>query len=109
MPTRKTEVTDNILNIIKKIPFGKVATYGQIGLMAGSPFYARQVAWILHSLSKKENLPWHRVINNKGEISLKQGHGFEKQKLLLKKEGIKFNKNNRIDLVNYLWNPCPDL
>lgn len=104
MTYKRTEITDNIINIIKNIPEGKVATYGQIAVIAGSPYYARQVAWILHSLSKKENLPWHRVINSKGEISLKSGQGFEEQKHLLEIEGISFI-NNKVNLNEYLWNP----
>lgn len=57
--------------IIRRIPEGKVATYGQIAALAGNHRAARQVAWILHSSSKKENLPWHRVVNSQEGISLK--------------------------------------
>ncbi len=94
-----------VIDIIKNIPQGKVATYGQIAAYAGNRRAARQVAYILHSSSRKEDLPWHRVVNNKGSISLKPGHGYEIQKKLLKKEGITFKENNCIDLKRFLWLP----
>jgi methylated-DNA-protein-cysteine methyltransferase-like protein len=93
------------IEIIKQIPEGKVATYGQIAAYAGNPRGARQVAYILHSSSRKENLPWHRVVNSKGGISLKPGSGYGLQKKLLEKEGIIFDKNNCIDLKRFLWWP----
>ncbi len=95
----------NVIKIIKQIPFGKVATYGQIALYAGNHRASRQVAFILNSSSKKENLPWFRIINSKGFISLKPGSGYEIQKNLLENEGIIFNKDNSLDLSKYLWRP----
>jgi methylated-DNA-protein-cysteine methyltransferase-like protein len=94
-----------VIAIIKNIPEGKVATYGQIATYAGNPRAARQVSFILHSSSEKEDLPWHRVINSKGSISLKPGHGYELQKQMLKKEGITFKENDCIDLKRFLWTP----
>ncbi len=94
-----------VIAIIKNIPEGKVATYGQITTYAGNPRAARQVSYILHSSSEKEDLPWHRVINSKGSISLKPGHGYELQKQMLKKEGITFKENDYIDLKHFLWIP----
>jgi methylated-DNA-protein-cysteine methyltransferase related protein len=93
------------VDVIKSIPHGKVATYGQIATLAGNRFGARQVAWILNSLSEKENLPWHRVINSQGKISLKRGAGYEHQKKLLLEEGIKFDKDDRINFKLFLWQP----
>ncbi len=84
--------------VIKQIPCGKVATYGQIAFYAGSARAARQVVWVLHSSSKRDNLPWHRVINGKGKISLKPGLGYELQKSLLEAEGIAFDEADQIDL-----------
>jgi methylated-DNA-protein-cysteine methyltransferase related protein len=63
--------TERAVEIIKNIPEGKVMTYGQIAKLAGSSRGARQVVRILHSMSRKFNLPWHRVINSKGEIGFK--------------------------------------
>jgi len=89
--------------MIRKIPRGKVATYGQIAACAGNPLGARQVVRILHTSSVKDRLPWHRVINRKGQIALKPGHGYEMQKALLQKEGVKFDLYDRIDLKSCLW------
>ncbi|MCK4329853.1 MGMT family protein [candidate division WOR-3 bacterium] len=94
-----------VIDIIKGIPEGKIATYGQIAAYAGNHMAARQVAYILHSSFRKENLPWHRVINSKGCISLKHHHGYELQKKLLKEEGIIFDENDCIDLNRFLWIP----
>jgi len=94
-----------VIEIIIAIPYGKVATYGQIAAYAGNHRASRQVAYILHASSDKENLPWHRVINSQGSISLKPHYGYELQKQLLKKEGVKFKKNNCIDLKRFLWLP----
>jgi methylated-DNA-protein-cysteine methyltransferase-like protein len=95
--------SQEIIEIIKKIPRGKVATYGQIANLAGNRFAARQVVRILHSASKSQKLPWHRVVNSRGTISLKRGHGYEEQKTLLVDEGVVFDKEDRIDLIIYLW------
>jgi methylated-DNA-protein-cysteine methyltransferase-like protein len=97
--------SDKAKQIIKKIPRGKVATYGQVAALAGNPLDARQVAWVLHSSSRKDKLPWHRVINRAGRISLARGQGYETQKALLKKEGLRFGKGDEIDLNLYQWTP----
>lgn len=94
-----------IRDIIKNIPAGKVATYGQIAAYAGNPTGARQVVWVLRSSSQKENLPWHRVVNRKGRISLKPGQGYEVQKALLGEEGVTFDSTDTIDFNQYLWRP----
>ncbi len=92
-----------VIEVIKQIPRGSVATYGQIAALAGNPRAARQVVRTLHSAAEKEHLPWHRVINWKGKISLKPGRGYEQQKALLKKERIVFDSDDRIDLERYQW------
>lgn len=94
-----------VLEIIKKIPKGRVATYGQIARYAGNPQASRQVAYILHSSTEKEKLPWHRVINSKGGISLRSKHGYELQKQMLEREGITFDEENRVDLDSFGWLP----
>ena len=94
-----------ITALIKRIPRGRVATYGHIARLAGNPRGARHVVWALNSSSEKEKLPWHRVINSQGRISLKPGQGFELQKALLEDEGVRFDKNNKVDLDLYLWHP----
>ena len=95
--------SERVKELIKQIPYGKVATYGQIATYAGNPRAARQVAWILHSSSKKDNLPWHRVINSKGRISLPPQRGYGIQKKLLEQEGIIFKEDGSVNLDIYLW------
>ena len=95
--------SERVIELIKKIPPGKVATYGQIAAYAGNPRASRQVAWILHSCSKKDKLPWHRVINSKGHISLPLYRGYELQKKMLETEGIVFKEDESINLKIYLW------
>jgi methylated-DNA-protein-cysteine methyltransferase-like protein len=102
MTNRVTELSVRIKEIIKSIPYGRVATYGQIAARAGNPRAARLVVWILCSSSSKESLPWHRVINRKREISLISGEGYEQQRFLLEKEGVQFVKN-KINLDRFLW------
>jgi methylated-DNA-protein-cysteine methyltransferase-like protein len=96
--------TERAVEIIKKIPAGNVMTYGQIAALAGNPRGARQVARILHSLSRKHKLPWHRVVNAKGEISLPD-EGCALQKLLLQGEGVEFNDDGCINLTKYQFQP----
>jgi methylated-DNA-protein-cysteine methyltransferase-like protein len=91
--------------IISQIPAGKVSTYGRIALLAGNSSGARQVARILHSSSEKYALPWHRVVNRLGRISLPAGAGYELQKMLLEEEGILFDSSSQIDFSRYLWVP----
>lgn len=97
--------TENARRIIKKIPKGKVATYGQIATLAGNPRNARMVSRILHTYSDKDKLPWHRVINSQGKISLLPNQGYEIQKSLLKKEKITFDTNDSIDFKKFQWQP----
>ena len=92
-------------SVIKRIPRGRVVTYGQVAALAGSPRGARQVAWILHSSAEKYDLPWHRVINSNGRISLPRGYGYELQKSLLERERIVFDCDDNIDLKRYGWQP----
>lgn len=90
--------------IIKTIPPGRVMTYGQIARAAGSPRGARQVVRILHSMSEKHHLPWHRVVNSKGELGFRDEEMFITQKSLLEFEGIEFLNIKTIELELYQWN-----
>ena len=101
------EFSQRIITIISAIPIGKVATYGQIAAMSGQPRSARQVARLLHSSSNKYDLPWHRVINAQGGISL-TGSQAEKQRQKLLDEGIEISSTNRIDLTVFQWQPNRD-
>ncbi len=101
--TAKT-YTQRLVETIRSIPRGKVATYGQLAAMAGNPRGARQVVRVLHTLWEKEKLPWHRVINSRGTISL-TGAGFDEQKALLEAEGVTVDREGRVDLKKYQWRP----
>jgi methylated-DNA-protein-cysteine methyltransferase-like protein len=90
---------------IAAIPAGKVATYGQIAHLAGKPWGARQVSWILHSQSEKYRLPWQRVIGADGRISLPPGRGFAEQRRRLRGEGVAVDGRGRVDLHVYRWRP----
>lgn len=102
-----TEFTEKVVAIIKRIPAGKVTTYGQIAAMAGSPRAARQVVRVLHALSTKHGLPWHRVINAKGEIGFRDEESRTLQTMSLESEGVEVH-NGKIDLVAYGWNDIHD-
>ncbi len=92
-------------SIIRRIPKGRVATYGQIAQLAGLPRHARQVGYALAAL-EEDDVPWQRVVNSKGEISERAVPEFgERQWSRLKKEGISFDKNGRIPLLKFQWLP----
>lgn len=93
--------TERVIEIIKNIPEGKVMTYGQIARIAGSPRGARQVVRVLHSMSAKYNLPWHRVINTKGELTIKDYDLRSLQKLYLQNEGVDFLQEYTINLPKH--------
>jgi methylated-DNA-protein-cysteine methyltransferase-like protein len=101
----ETPFTREVKAVLRRIPRGRVATYGQIAALAGRGRAARGVAWILHSSSDAAGLPWHRVIGGKGRISLRRGRGFEEQKRRLAAEGIAVGRSGRIDLKRYRWEP----
>lgn len=100
-----TEFTQRALKIIAHIPVGHVMTYGQIAALAGSPRAARQIVRILHSMSRKHQLPWHRVINAKGKIGLQDEESMMVQKLALEREGVAVSDEGEIDLVRYQYHP----
>lgn len=95
--------TKKVKTLIRQIPAGKVASYGLIAALAGNPRAARQVAWILHSSSAADQLPWHRVVNRNGKISLRPFEGYEIQKHRLLQEGVVFDKKDAINLDRFLW------
>lgn len=97
------EFEERIKGRIRAIPRGKVATYGQIAALAGNPRGARQVARVLHSCSDQAGLPWHRVINSRGGISLPRRKGFEEQRRKLLAEGVRVGRGGRILLDDFQW------
>jgi len=99
---------DKVYALVKKIPKGKISTYGQIGQMIG--LNPRVVGWALNRLAKVKTtptVPWQRVINSKGTISTNKLSNIplDLQKRLLESEGIKFDKNGKTDLKKYQINP----
>lgn len=92
-----------VYKLVKKIPKGKVATYGQIGQILD--LNPRVVGWALNRLAYRKAIPWQRVINSKGSISTNKLMNIPLglQKKLLEREGIKFNKDEKVDLKKYLW------
>ena len=80
--------TEKVIELIRAIPEGTVATYGGIAAMAGSRRAARQVVRVLHIYSRKEGLPWQRVVNKEGKIALSKVQGYDRQRQLLEQEGI---------------------
>ncbi len=99
------EFENRVKGVIKAIPRGKVATYAQVAVLAGNHRAARQVVRVLHASSDKDRLPWHRVINSRGGISLGPGRGFEEQKRRLLEEGVCVSRSGRIALQEFQWEP----
>jgi methylated-DNA-protein-cysteine methyltransferase-like protein len=97
--------TEQVVKIIQSIPAGNVMTYGQIAELAGSSRGARQVVRILHALSKKYELPWHRVVNAKGKIAIKDDESYSMQVFFLQSEGVAVDNNGRIELDSYRFIP----
>lgn len=107
-PLKMTLFSRSVIAWVKKIPRGKVATYGQIARLAGKPHGARGVGWILNSSSETHKLPWQRVLNSRGKISFPvKSDEHKKQKSLLKKEGVKFAEDGSINLEQFGWKKEP--
>jgi methylated-DNA-protein-cysteine methyltransferase-like protein len=92
--------------VVRRIPRGRVATYGQVAALAGLPGHARQVGYALHAMPEGSSVPWHRVVNARGEISPRATPGWEGyQRALLEAEGIAFDAAGRLDLERCRWEP----
>ncbi len=99
--SKKLSKYDLILETVKQIPKGKVASYGDVAKLSGLPGQPRLVGYALHNLSRNSDVPWQRVINSQGKISLPRKSGsYSRQKKLLEQEGIQF-ENERIDLDRF--------
>lgn len=98
-------VRDNrqaILNVVKQIPEGKVATYGQVAGRAGLPRRARLVGQVLSTLNDT-TIPWHRVINARGQISQRKSGYEDYQRILLEEEGVEVSVEGKVSLDRYQW------
>jgi len=92
--------------VVRRIPKGRVATYGQVASLAGLAGHARQVGYALHALPDGTVVPWHRVVNAAGRISTRATPGGELvQRLLLEKEGIRLDGRGRVPLDQLRWTP----
>jgi methylated-DNA-protein-cysteine methyltransferase related protein len=95
-----------IYAVVRRIPEGRVATYGQVASLAGLAGHARQVGYALHALPDHTAVPWHRVVNASGGISLRSMPGSELvQRGLLEREGIRLDPRGRVPLARVRWVP----
>ena len=102
-----SKLHERIYAVVRRIPRGRVASYGQVAELAGLPRQARLVGYALHALDEEEGaVPWQRVINVRGEVSRRSEPNMEEiQRSLLEAEGIPFDERGRVDLTRYRWNP----
>ena len=100
---RKGSSYTKIYSVVRRVPRGRVATYGQVAALAGLPGHARQVGYALHALTSATAVPWQRVVNAAGAISLRSTNGGISQRLLLEREGVRFDARGRIALTKYCW------
>ncbi len=94
---------DGIYAAVRDVPTGRVATYGRIAELAGLPRRWRLVGRALKGLPEDAGVPWHRVVNARGEISARPGDSVPLQRVLLEDEGVEFDDRGRIDLRRYGW------
>jgi len=100
---------ERIYAVVRRIPRGRVATYGQIAELAGLGGHARQVGYALHALHDEPAVPWHRVVNARGQISARAEPGDDRiQRQLLEREGVIFDAADRLELERYRWRPRGD-
>jgi methylated-DNA-protein-cysteine methyltransferase related protein len=99
-----------ISEVVRRIPFGRVTTYGRVAVLAGMPDQARLVGYALHALPEHTAVPWHRVINARGGISLGRAvpGGELVQRLRLESEGIRFDARGRVNFTEFGWTPDLD-
>ena len=106
MPSDKTctNFYERVYALVRHVPAGKVVTYGQVAALLGNPRAARAVGYALRFLSAEADVPWHRVINQRGQISPRYpAEGPMLQRLLLEREGVSFDQQDGIDLSVYRW------
>ena len=97
---------ERIYTVVRRIPRGRVATYGQVARLANLPGGARQVGYALYALDDDAAVPWQRVINARGELSPRALAGMELvQRQLLEAEGVRFDARGRADLARFQWRP----
>lgn len=106
MPGENESRYERIYAVVRRIPRGRVATYGQVAMLAGFAGHARQVGYALHAMATKRQVPWQRVINARGEVSTRADPGGDTaQRVFLEREGVVFDRHGRVDLGRYQWQP----
>ena len=100
----ETGLHQRIHEVVSRIPRGRVATYGQIARLAGLAGQARLVGYAMHAVPAGSNIPWQRVVNAKGEISIPGDNG-DWQRQLLEREGVRFDARRRVPLATFQWRP----
>jgi methylated-DNA-protein-cysteine methyltransferase-like protein len=106
MEQQEASIDSRIWQVVALIPPGKVATYGDVARQAGLPGAARRVGAALRNLPEETRIPWHRVINARGRLSLPQGSSSQvAQRERLESEGVCFSNNCSLDMVKYRWQP----
>lgn len=99
---------ERIYDVIKRIPKGKVATYGQVAKLAGLPRHARQVGFALAALPEGARVPWQRVVNAAGKVSAREHpNSQERQRALLEREKVSFDERGRIEFAASGWKAKP--
>lgn len=94
---------ERIWAVVRRVPKGRVATYGQVARLAGLANGARQAGYALHALPPHSAVPWHRVLGAAGRITLGEPAGGVTQRLLLEREGVRFDVAGRVNLRRYQW------
>jgi len=93
-----------VYQVVRRVPYGQVVTYGQVAVILGCPCAARAVGYAMHNTPRGQGIPWHRVINARGRISIKGDvYAAEIQRALLESEGVVFEETDRVDLKKYRW------
>jgi methylated-DNA-protein-cysteine methyltransferase-like protein len=102
----ETSFYERVYDFVRRVPCGRVVTYGQVAACLGAPRSSRAVGYALRALTAGNDVPWHRVVNHRGQISPRYpAESPMLQRLLLEDEGISFDTQSRIDLTTYRWHP----
>ncbi len=100
--------SDRVYRVVRRVPYGRVSTYGDIAALLGTPRGARGVGHALSTLPQGSDVPWWRVLNRSGEISMR-GMGAHIQRVTLEQEGVRFTRGGRVELRAFRWMPeAPD-
>ncbi len=105
-----TPFKNKVIKVVSKIPYGCVASYGQVALYCGAPRAAREVGWTLNRMENVDEVPWWRVVNNTGRITIK-GSSFsaDMQRILLRAEGLIISEDFTFNIEEYRWKPGTDV